>query len=126
MMTAILAIAFGGAIGSVARYGMSLYSVHLVGLELPYGIFLTNVIGSLAICICFVLIVECPVINDIWHSILMIGFLGGFTTFSTFSLQSIELNQAGRTVEAFVYILGSLVLSILGCCLGIMAARALN
>ena len=76
--------------------------------------------------ICFVLSVERPVINDIWRSILMIGFLGGFTTFSTFSLQSIELNQAGRTVEAFVYILGSLVLSILGCGLGIMAARALN
>ena len=126
MMTTILAIAFGGAIGSVARYGLSLFSVHLVGLEFPYGIFLTNVIGSLAIGICFVLIVERPVINDIWRSILMIGFLGGFTTFSTFSLQSIELIQAGRTVEAFVYILGSLVLSILGCGLGIMAARALN
>ena len=126
MMTTILAIAFGGAIGSVARYGMNLYSEHLVGLEFPYGIFLTNVIGSLAIGICFVLIVERPVINDIWRSILMIGFLGGFTTFSTFSLQSIELIQAGRTVEAFVYIFGSLVLSILGCWLGIMAARALN
>ena len=126
MMTTILAIAFGGAIGSVARYGMNLYSEHLVGLEFPYGIFLTNVIGSLAIGICFVLIVERPVINDIWRSILMIGFLGGFTTFSTFSLQSIELIQAGRTVEAFVYILGSLALSILGCWLGIVAARALN
>ena len=125
-MTTILAIAFGGAIGSVARYGMQLYSEHLVGLQFPYGIFLTNVIGSLAIGICFVLIVERPVMNDIWRSILMIGFLGGFTTFSTFSLQSIGLVQAGRTVEAFVYILGSLVLGILGCWLGIMVASALN
>ena len=52
MITTILAIAFGGAIGSVARYGMNLYSEHLVGLKFPYGIFLANVIGSLAIGLC--------------------------------------------------------------------------
>jgi len=125
-MTTILAIAVGGAIGSVARYGMTVYADYLFGREFPYGIFLTNILGSVVIGVCFVLIVERALVSELWRSILMVGFLGGFTTFSTFSIQSLELLQAGRLLDAAGYILGSVVLSILGCWIGIMGTRALH
>ncbi len=125
-MTTILAIAVGGAIGSVARYGMTVYADDLFGREFPYGIFLTNILGSVVIGVCFVLIVERALVSELWRSILMVGFLGGFTTFSTFSIQSLELLQSGRLLDAAGYILGSVVLSILGCWIGIMGTRALH
>ena len=78
-MATILAIAVGGAIGSVARYGMTVYADYLFGREFPYGIFLTNILGSVVIGVCFVLIVERALVSELWRSILMVGFLGGFT-----------------------------------------------
>ena len=122
-MTTILAIAVGGAIGSVARYGMTVYADYLFGREFPYGIFLTNILGSVVIGVCFVLIVEGALVSELRRSILMVGFLGGFTTFS---IQSLELLQAGRLLDAAGYIVGSVVLSILGCWIGIMGTRALH
>ena len=122
-MATILAIAVGGAIGSVARYGMTVYADYLFGREFPYGIFLTNILGSVVIGVCFVLIVERALVSELWRSILMVGFLGGFTTFS---IQSLELLQAGRLLDAAGYIVGSVVLSILGCWIGIMGTRALH
>ena len=122
-MGTLVAIAIGGALGSVARYGMTVYCENLLGREFPYGIFFANILGSFAIGVCFVLLLERAALPEIWRSLLMMGFLGGFTTFSTFSLQSIGMIQAGRLIEAAVYILGSVILSILGAWAGILLTR---
>ena len=125
-MATILAIAVGGGIGSVARYLLTLWCERLLGEDFPYGIFLANIIGSFAIGICFVILLERAALPDIARSLLMVGFLGGFTTFSTFSLQTIGMLQAGRWLEAGVYIFGSVLLSILGAWAGIVLARQLG
>ena len=124
-MGTLLAVAIGGALGSLARYGLGLWSEQVSGGDFPYGILVANVAGSVAIGVCFVLLFERALLPEVWRSLLMVGFLGGFTTFSTFSLQAIGLLQDGRLLAAGVYVLGSVVLSLAGAWLGILAMRQL-
>ena len=123
----LMAVAIGGALGSLARYGLTELFRDLPARFAPFGIpwhtAVTNILGSIAIGICFVFIVERALLPDIWRSIFMVGFLGGFTTFSTFSLQVINLLQAGRLTAAAAYILVSVVLALLGAFVGIVLAR---
>ena len=122
-MGMLIAIALGGAIGSLARYGITVWSEQVFGADFPYGIFIANVAGSFAIGICFVLIYERALLPEVWRPLLMVGFLGAFTTFSTFSLQAVGLIQEGRLIAASLYVFGSVILSILGAWFGILATR---
>jgi len=125
-MATILAIAVGGGIGSVARYLLTLWCERLLGEDFPYGVFLANIIGSFAIGICFVFLLERAVLPELARSLLMVGFLGGFTTFSAFSLQTINMLQSGRWPEAMIYVFGSVLLSLFGAWAGIVLARQLG
>lgn len=124
-METLLAVTIGGGVGSAARYALTLYCESLFGREFPYGIFLANVVGSFAIGLCFVFLLERATLPEIWRPILMVGFLGGFTTFSTFSLQTVAMIHEGQYLEAAAYILGSVILSIAGAWAGILLARQL-
>ncbi|MFZ8977554.1 MAG: fluoride efflux transporter CrcB [Pseudohongiellaceae bacterium] len=124
-MATILAIAVGGGIGSVARYLLTLWCERLLGEDFPYGVFLANIIGSFAIGICFVFLLERAVLPELARSLLMVGFLGGFTTFSAFSLQTINMLQSGRWPEAMIYVFGSVLLSLFGAWAGMFLAREL-
>ena len=125
-MATILAIAVGGGIGSVARYLLTLWCERLLGEDFPYGVFLANIIGSFAIGICFVFLLERAVLPELARSLLMVGFLGGFTTFSAFSLQTISMLQSGRWPEAMIYVFGSVLLSLFGAWAGMFLARQLG
>lgn len=125
-MWTLIAIALGGALGSLARYGVTIGFESLLGRDFPYGIFIANVAGSFAIGVCFVLLMERALLSEVWRALFMIGFLGAFTTFSTFSLQAIGLLQEGRLLEAGIYVLGSVVLSIVGAFIGIVLTRELS
>ena len=122
----LTAIALGGALGSVARYGITVYFDHLLGRDFPYGIFIANILGSAAIGVLFVLIVERGLLSEVWRSLMMVGFLGAFTTFSTFSLQTIGLLQEGRLFAAAIYSIGSVLLSITAAYLAMVSTRALS
>lgn len=122
-MNTLIFIALGGALGSLARHGLNVWFEAMLGDGFPYSIFIANVLGSLAIGVCFVLLVERNQVPEIWRGLLMVGFLGAFTTFSTFSLQTIGLLQEGRLLAASVYTLGSVVLSILAAWFGMLVAR---
>lgn len=125
-MTELLAIAIGGAIGAVARYSLGEWVTQALGSEFPWGILIINVGGSLAIGVLFVLLVEQALLSPVYRSFLIVGFLGAFTTFSTFSLQVLALMQNGRFLMASTYVVTSVLLSILAVAVGVFVTRQIS
>jgi fluoride exporter len=113
-------VAIGGALGSMARFGLGVAVAELVGVRFPWGTLLINVLGSFIIGWFDVLTGEFgtwSVPTDA-RVFVLVGICGGFTTFSSFSLQTMDLLQAGETVKAGSYILASVVLCLAGAFLG--------
>jgi CrcB protein len=96
-----------------------------VGGRFPWGTFAVNVTGSCLIGALYVLISERALLSEHWRVLLVVGYLGGFTTFSAFSLDALLLMQAGQLLEALLYVLGSVMLCLLGVWLGMLLMRAL-
>lgn len=124
-MYELLVIGAGGAAGAIARFGVSHASNLVLGTEFPYGTLIVNVLGSFLIGLIFVLLIERAMLSPVWRSALIIGFLGAFTTFSTFSLQTLALFEEGRLLAALAYVGSSVVICILATALGMFLARQL-
>jgi fluoride exporter len=124
-MRYILFVAIGGASGSVLRYLLANWIHALWEGKLPLGTALVNVSGSFAIGVLYVILVERQAVHPDWRAVLMVGFLGGFTTFSTFSLETITLFEAGQIAHALAYMLGSAILCVVMTGLAIQLTRAL-
>ena len=105
-----IAVAFGGALGAMARYGLSTLLFDAASNKFPYATLTANVLGSLAVGIVYVVIVEKAMLPPEMRSLLMVCFLGAFTTFSTFSLDALGLWQNGHLALALAYVLGTVVL----------------
>jgi len=122
-MNQFLAIAAGGAIGSVLRYWVSINTHAIFGRDFPYGTLTVNVIGSLLMGLLFVLFVERWEIETVIRSAILIGLLGAFTTFSTFSIETLNLVEDGSYAKALVNILVSVSASLVAAWLGIIIGR---
>ncbi len=112
-----LAVALGGSLGAVSRYGLALVLPHAPG-RFPWATFTVNVIGSLLLAVAFVWIVEKSGLPLIWRHLIMVGFLGAFTTFSTFSMESLALLHSGHIKLAVIYIVSSVVVCIAAAAVG--------
>ena len=121
----MLFIALGGAFGALARFGATNLVHALWPARFPFATLAVNLSGSLAIGVIYVLIAERAVLHADWRSIAMVGFLGAYTTFSTFSLESVTLIENGFVVQALGYMLGSVCLCVGGAWAGIVLARLL-
>jgi fluoride exporter len=120
-----LAIAFGGAAGAVSRYWLSTTVERFNGTTFPLGTFFVNIVGSFLIGVFFIILAEKLHLVDQWRPIIIIGFLGAMTTFSTFSLDALLLFQQGHYNSALFYILGSVILSLLAAFFGMQITRIL-
>ncbi|MDA9877317.1 MAG: fluoride efflux transporter CrcB [Porticoccaceae bacterium] len=118
-----IAVAIGGALGAMARYGVSTLVFDASSQRFPYATLSVNVLGSFLIGILFVLIVEKGLLPPEMRSILMVGFLGAFTTFSTFSLDALGLWQNGHLLLALVYALGTVVLCLAAISIAVWLTR---
>ncbi|MHA1528260.1 MAG: fluoride efflux transporter CrcB [Alphaproteobacteria bacterium] len=124
MPTVILSVAAGGAIGATLRWAIVRWSGHVLGLAFPYGTLIVNVLGSLVMGVAAVIMMErFPGSWGRFAPFLMTGLLGGFTTFSAFSLDALFLIERGRNLAAAAYIGGSVALSIAGLWAGLALAR---
>ncbi|MFT5426667.1 MAG: CrcB protein [Gammaproteobacteria bacterium] len=122
-MTQLAFIAAGGATGALMRYWMSNGIYAVLGRGFPYGTLTVNVIGSLFMGFCYVFMIERMDVSVEWRAGLMIGLLGAFTTFSTFSIETLNLLESGEPMKAGLNILLSVTLCILGCWLGMIVGR---
>jgi CrcB protein len=121
----ILAIALGGSIGAVLRYLASTGLHLLVGRGFPYGTLLVNVLGSLIMGLLYVLLVERLAVGVEWRAVLLIGMLGAFTTFSTFSMETFALFEDGENIKALLNIILSVSLCLVAVWLGVTTGRRL-
>lgn len=122
-MNQVLAIAAGGAVGSVLRFWMSTWVHSFAGRAFPYGTLAVNVLGCLAMGFLFVLFVDRFSDNTVLRAGILIGVLGGFTTFSSFSIETFNLIEQGEHVRALLNILGSLILCVSATWVGVIIGR---
>ncbi len=124
-MNQLLLIGAGGALGAIGRYWMSTLVYQFAGRGFPWGTLAVNLLGSLLMGIVYVLLVERLASNGDLRALLMVGFLGAFTTFSTFSIETLMLVEEGALLRAA----GNALVSVIGCVIatgiGIMLARSI-
>ncbi len=113
MILTLTQVAIGGAIGSVLRYLM------VVGIGAHVATLLVNVMGSFLMGVLFISLAQRTNLSPL----LMTGVLGGFTTFSAFSLDAMKLWESGQTLQAGLYVLASVILSLVAVALGAALAR---
>jgi|LSQX01.1.fsa_nt_gb CrcB protein len=117
-MNAVLAVALGGALGSVLRYLANLW------IQQPWSTLLVNLLGSFLIGLCALYFVNG--VNPLLRLALVTGILGGFTTFSAFSLESMQLLQQEQWGRFFIYAGGNVLGGLLACWAGFVLAGALR
>ncbi len=122
-MSIYLAIAAGGSLGAVSRYWMSASTYQWLGQGFPYGTLMVNLLGSLVMGFLSVLLVHRFHVSEEIRIGLLAGFLGSFTTFSTFAMDTLQLAGNEALLKAIIYILFSVVLCILGAWAGLIVAK---
>ena len=122
MISTLIQVALGGAIGASGRYLTGVATIRLMGPGYPWGTLAVNVVGSFAMGALIVVLAHTS--GTKFAPFLMTGILGGFTTFSAFSLDAVTLYERGQIGLAAGYVVASVVLSLAALGLGLLTARA--
>lgn len=121
-MMNLVAIAIGGAVGALLRFWVSSGVYYILGKEFPYGTLAVNILGSFLMGFLYILFLE-RVISSELRAIVLIGLLGAFTTFSTFSIETMNLLLDGEQTKALLNIFLSVSFCLLATWLGMLLAR---
>ena len=125
-MMMFFAIALGGALGAVSRYGVTLAITGVYGAGFqPLATLMVNAVGSGAMGLCYGLLTTGMVLSDPLRGVIMVGFLGALTTFSSFALDAAVLVDKGQSGMAFGYVVASVVVSLGGFALMLWVVRTL-
>jgi CrcB protein len=124
-MSIYFAIALGGSLGAVSRYWVSTSTYTWLGSNFPYGTLMVNLTGSLVVGFLTVVLVQRFDVSDQVRLGLIVGFLGSFTTFSAFSMDTIHWIENGAVLKALAYVLVSVIACVLGAWAGLISAKQL-
>ena len=122
-MKALVFIAIGGAFGAVLRYGASISIYSVLGRGFPYGTMFVNVSGSLLMGLLSVILLDRFDPGPEWRAAVLVGVLGSFTTFSTFSLETLNLLEQGDVMRAFANIVLSVMVCLAAVWFGVLIGR---
>ena len=125
-MTSYLLVFFGGGLGATLRHLVNLTCARSIGTGFPWGTFIINITGSTVMGLIAGYLAFKGGASQHWRLFLMTGILGGYTTFSAFSLDAVLLYERGEMGLAAAYVLGSVVLSIAGLFAGLALVRHLT
>ena len=120
----VIAIMLGGAFGALSRFAVSQLAVQVIGKGFPYGTLIINVLGSLLMGFFSVYFLSKTNLDPVLRMALLVGFLGAFTTFSTFSLDTLLLLESGAVTKGLLNIALNVCLSLLAVWVGMLFARA--
>jgi fluoride exporter len=119
-------IGLGGAIGAMARYAVGDALAGWFGRDFPYGTLAVNLTGSLLIGLILTMLLDRGMASSTSRQLLVGGILGGYTTFSSFSYETMALLQDGRPARAGIYVASSVLLGLAACYAGYLLARTLK
>lgn len=122
-MDKIVVVAVGGSLGAVARYLLSLWAAERFGAGFPYGTLIANVAGCFVIGAFMTLATDRFIVSPYWRLLVTVGFIGGLTTFSSFSYETFKLLEDAQATSAAGNILLNLVLGFSATWLGIVIAK---
>ena len=126
MIKAFLLIGLGGALGSMARHGCNQLALKYLGDDFPWGVMGINILGSLLIGVMVGLLAFTTDWSQDIRAFVVVGILGGFTTFSAFSLDAVVLWERGAVGAMFLYVVGSVLLSLAATFGGLTLVRAFS
>jgi CrcB protein len=121
----LLAIATGGAVGAVLRFLLSTRVYAWLGRGFPYGTLMVNVLGSFLMGFLTIVLLERSMADPAWRAVILVGFLGAFTTFSTFSIETLNLIDEGEMMRAGLNVSVSVVACLVAAWFGVVVGRQL-
>jgi len=124
-MEKFLLISTGAILGANARYWIGDWAAQKLGASFPYGTFIINISGSLLIGFFLTLATERLLIDPRWRLLIAVGFLGAYTTFSTFAFESFNLLAKGQWLAGLGNLFGSMVLGVAAVALGVYLGKAI-
>jgi CrcB protein len=123
-LTTYAIVALGGGLGAMARFAAGTWIIRLLGSQFPWGTFVVNVTGSFCIGLAMVLLTERFQPHPYWRLFLVVGFLGGYTTFSSFEYETMQAITSGGRATGVLYVAGSVLVGYAAVWLGtLLAAR---
>jgi CrcB protein len=122
-LTKILSVGFGGAFGAIARYLINISPLSTLFQKFPFPTFFINILGSFLIGFFLILLTDKFAVNENLRFAIMIGFLGAFTTFSTFEIEIFELVREKFFPTALLYLFTSVLVGFIGVAAGIWLAK---
>jgi CrcB protein len=123
-MTKYFMVGLGGFLGSIARFWLGGFISERMGTRFPYGTFVINISGSFVIGLILTLLTENAHWSPNWRYLVPVGFIGAYTTFSTFEYETLRSVQDGQWLMAILNVVLSIILGFLGVWLGVVTGRA--